>query len=272
MFGSRNDAPNNIFNQPIGNWNVSQVTNMGEMFIYNSQFNQDISSWNTQNVVKMNSMFGATNNFNNGEVGNTGANPLTLDTSNVDDMSNMFGNSRSFNQDIGSWNVSNVTDFSSMFGCNFTGTHSFNNGGTSSINNWSINTTSPVNMSAMFYCNIGNIQQHSFNQPIGNWNVSQVTNMYRMFDDCDSFDQNIGSWDVRNCIDFRLFMNGKTNTTFSTTNLDAIYIGWSALSGLSPNESIDFGTADYTTAVSQAGRDILTNAPNSWAITDGGGI
>ena len=38
----------------------------------------------------------------------------------------------------------------------------------------------------------------SFNQPIGNWDVSNVTDMNGMFDDADAFNQPIGDWDVSN--------------------------------------------------------------------------
>ena len=63
-------------------------------------------------------------------------------------------------------------------------------------------------------------------------------------------------------------MLGKTPATFSSTNLDAIYNGWSSRP-VKPNLSITFGTAKYT-AAGQAGKNILTGAPNNWSITDGG--
>jgi surface protein len=108
----------------------------------------------------------------------------------------------------------------------------------------------------------------SFNGNISSWNVSSVTNMNGMFLSATAFNQNIGSWNVSNVNNFLSFMIGKTFTDYSATNLDAIYNGWSLLS-VQPNETIDFGTIKYTLA-GQAGRNILTGAPNNWTINDGG--
>jgi hypothetical protein len=91
--------------------------------------------------------------------------------------------------------------------------------------------------------------------------------MSYMFYDANAFNQNIGMWDVHHVTSFFDFMGTKLPATFSTTNLDAIYNGWSA-SGVQPNNFISFGTAKYTLA-SSAGRAILTGI-NNWNITDGG--
>jgi surface protein len=111
----------------------------------------------------------------------------------------------------------------------------------------------------------------NFNGNIGNWDVSAVTNMASMLQNATAFDQNLGSWDVANVTNFLQFLRGKSAATFSAANLDAIYNGWSA-SGVQPNCIINFGTAQYTVAGGQAGKNILLAAPNNWTIADGGGI
>ena len=71
---------NSAFNQDIGNWDVSNVTNMNGMF-NTSVFNQDISTWDVSSVTDMNGMFlGATD----------------------------------FNQDLSSWSVDGVTNCTSF--------------------------------------------------------------------------------------------------------------------------------------------------------------
>lgn len=77
-FESAESTYSGYFNKPIGQWNVSNVTDMGYMF-FHSRFNQDITSWDVSNVISMKYMFGRTSDFN---------------------------------QNLSSWNVSNVTDCS----------------------------------------------------------------------------------------------------------------------------------------------------------------
>jgi surface protein len=88
------------FNQNIGSWDVSSVTDMCNMFCQASVFNQDIGSWDVSNVTNMSFMFRDTSAFNQG-IG-------LWDVSNVTDMSCMFYNASGFNQNIGSWDISRV--------------------------------------------------------------------------------------------------------------------------------------------------------------------
>ena len=104
---------------------------------------------------------------------------------------------------------------------------------------------------------------------IDEWNTSGITTMVSMFQFCDQINFNIGTWNVAAVTNFTDFMADAT-PTFSTTNLNAIYNGWST-QAVQSNCVISFGTAEYTTAGGQAGKNILTSVSN-WTITDGGGI
>ena len=94
-----------FFNQTIGVWDVSNVTNMGALFQDAYFFNQPIGDWDVSSVTDMNYMISAYS-FNQ---------PIgEWDVSNVTTLGSMFSTS-AFNQDIGDWDVSNVTDMSFMF-------------------------------------------------------------------------------------------------------------------------------------------------------------
>jgi surface protein len=89
------------YNQPVGDWDVSNVTDMWAMFQSATVFNQDLSNWDVSNVTNMDGMFGSATSFNQ-DISN-------WDVSNVSRMSGMFTFAAAFNQDISNWNVDNVT-------------------------------------------------------------------------------------------------------------------------------------------------------------------
>jgi hypothetical protein len=124
------------------------------------------------------------------------------------------------------------------------------------------NVSSVIVMYFMFF------NANIFNQPLNSWNTISLNNVQSMFEGATSFNQNIGSWNISNIYNFTNFMAGKTNLDYSATNLNAIYNGWSLLSVQSA-VNINFGTIKYTLA-GQAGKNILTGAPNNWIIVDGG--
>merc|ERR1719174_2261787 len=78
VFGDCPDGPH----APIGDWDVSAVTDMGQIFNRASVFNQDLSKW---------------------------------DMSAVTNMAYMFSRATAFNQDLSKWDVSAVTDMRDMF-------------------------------------------------------------------------------------------------------------------------------------------------------------
>ena len=48
----------------ISNWDVSNVTNMSDMFRYATSFNQPLNKWNVSNVIFMAFMFEGASSFN----------------------------------------------------------------------------------------------------------------------------------------------------------------------------------------------------------------
>ena len=99
---------NTTFNQDISTWDVSNVTDMYEMF-YGTVFNQDISNWDVSKVTVMSNMF-TLSDFNQ-DIG-------SWDVSKVTDMLGMFNQANAFNQYICSWDVSSVTRMDYMFAFN----------------------------------------------------------------------------------------------------------------------------------------------------------
>jgi len=145
---------NRTFNDTISSWDVSNVTNMQEMFDNATNFNQDIGSWDVSNVTRMYQMFDNATNFNQ-DIGG-------WDVSNVINMQQMFHRASSFNQDIGNWNVSNVDNMYQMFKQTL-----FNQ----DIGNWDVSNV--VTMYEMFD------DADAFNQDLSNWNVGNVNQCTR---------------------------------------------------------------------------------------------
>jgi surface protein len=94
------------FNQPIDNWNTSNVVSMFNMFFGASNFNQPIGNWNTSGVTDMYRMFADAISFNE-PIGN-------WNTTNVINMNSMFYGASNFNQPIGNWNLTSLISNSNM--------------------------------------------------------------------------------------------------------------------------------------------------------------
>eukprot|EP00964_Phaeocystis_antarctica_P134448 scaffold98744_cov87-Phaeocystis_antarctica.AAC.1 len=62
------------FNQPLGSWQVGQVTDFYAMFYRASAMNQDISGWNVSQANSMHAMFDGADGF-------AKCNTMALDTS-----------------------------------------------------------------------------------------------------------------------------------------------------------------------------------------------
>jgi surface protein len=64
MFGDYNWGVKGLFNQNIGEWNVSKVRFMSGMFYFASAFNQDLAGWNVSKVSDFSYMFYGATAFN----------------------------------------------------------------------------------------------------------------------------------------------------------------------------------------------------------------
>ncbi|MEL7833411.1 BspA family leucine-rich repeat surface protein [Fodinibius sp. Rm-B-1B1-1] len=186
------------FNQDIGQWDVSNVTDMNRMFYNVTDFNQDLNSWDVSSVTNMYRMFLDASSFNQDISG--------WDVSSVTNMNFMFSGAEDFNQDISSWDVSNVEGMSYMFRDS-----NFNR----DISDWDV--SSVTDMSWMFF------NASSFKQDIGSWDVSAVTTMRYMFHEASSFNQDIGNWDVSNVTDMHGMFEEATlfNQDISSWNTSA---------------------------------------------------
>jgi len=187
------------FNQPIGNWDVSNVTTMENMFSpecgwAEKEFNQDISNWDVSNVTNMSGLF-SHNPYFNQDISN-------WNTSSVTNMRLMFYNANSFNQDIRNWDVSNVNNMGYMFYGNL----AFNQ----DISSWDV--SSVTDMSFMFYDN------GELNAPIGNWDVSNVANMQSMFENNQEINQDLSSWAVDNVTQCSFFSDNTPQWTLPQPN------------------------------------------------------
>jgi hypothetical protein len=95
----------------MSTWDVSQVTNMSNMFAGQITFNEPIGSWVVQQVTTFFNMFNGATSFNQDLSGwnfASGPDPTTT-------MKSMFEGATSYNQSMYNWDVSGVSNFASMF-------------------------------------------------------------------------------------------------------------------------------------------------------------
>ncbi len=86
-----------------------------------------------------------------------------------------------------------------------------------------------------------------FNQDIGNWDVSQVNNMYKMFSDTTNFNQVIGKWNVSKVTDMASMFSRATsfnqdlcawyNNMQSTTSVNEMLLSSACTDPADPNLS-----------------------------------
>ena len=87
---------------PIGDWDVSRVTDMYLIFYYKMSYKADISKWDVSRVTNMQQMFSGAAAFN--------ANLSQWNVSSVTSMFSILFGASAFDADISKWDVSRVTD------------------------------------------------------------------------------------------------------------------------------------------------------------------
>lgn len=175
------------FNQALGDWDTSKITDMSNMFKGCTTFNRALALWNVELVTDMSGMFWGCTTFNQ--------DLSAWKPTKVTDMKNMFRDCYSFNRPLNTWIVKNVTDMSYMFyNCRM-----FNQ----DIGNWLMYNV--TDLSYMFYnCT-------TYDKPVGDWDVSSTLTLSHMFDGCTSFNQSINLWDVERVLDLDYMFNNCVN-------------------------------------------------------------
>ena len=146
----------NAFNGNIGNWDVTTVTNMDNMFFNSLTFNNggspSINNWDVSNVTSMSQGFRNAQLFNQ-PIGGWNVGKVTT-------MWTMMQQTYSFDQELSSWNTGSVTSMHGLFAAS-----KFNK----NISNW--NTSKVTSVSYMF----SKEWYQQYTNPVGDWDISSLT-------------------------------------------------------------------------------------------------
>ena len=181
-------------NADFSHWDVSNVANMSSMFRFASSFNGNLSSWDVSSVTNMEMMFYVASSFNSDISG--------WDVGNVTNMRQTFARASSFSGDLSGWDVSNVRNMIATFFDAF----SFN----SDISGWDVGNVKY--MSSMFASTL------SFNGDLSRWDVGNVTDMSFMFRFASSFNGDLSDWDVSNVTNLEGVFHGAVSFNGDVSN------------------------------------------------------
>ncbi|WP_107670315.1 BspA family leucine-rich repeat surface protein, partial [Mycoplasma leachii] len=145
-----------------------EITSLKNAFLTNNNIIKWQTEWDTKNITDMSYAFYNTIWINEKSI-------AKWNTSNVTNMEGMFGLTKSFDQDLSGWDVSKVVNFKNMFDR----AKKFNN--ENKPLNWNSKLKSAKNMQGMFR------STNSFNQDISEWDVSNVADMSKLFENAYAF-------------------------------------------------------------------------------------
>lgn len=206
-----------LFNQSINNWNVANVTVFAGLFYQATSFNQSINDWDTSSGINFDSTFFGATSFNQ---------PLNnWELGNATTTANMFYGATVFNQPLNNWNVGSVTTMQNMFRL----ARAFNQ----NIGAWNVGSVG--NFDRMFACQASGTSGNFNNggsSDINNWNTASATNITHMFEWQPSFNQPLNNWNVANVTNMsRLFAGSGFNqplnlwNTVNVTTIEGIFAG-----------------------------------------------
>ena len=261
----------------LENWNTHIIGGSGgfnQMFAFCDVFESgthptltppNLTKWDTTNCDDFRFMFWEATVFN-GELFRV---TKVLNSGiGMQGLENMFNRARAFNNN-GSPSIQNwdVSSAGSFVGT-FLDAEAFNQ----PLDNWDVSNVTTMN--SMFL--LGNVGSNVFNQPLSSWDTSNVTDMRKMFYRNQAFDQDISSWNVNSWNTGGALGNKNITSSdglnLSTANYDALLIAWDAYSFPSwTGSGLDFGTSTYSlgTAAETARTSLIAKLGS---INDGGGV
>ena len=193
----------NILDMDLSNFDTSNVTNMGFMFLGMSNLTTlNLSNFDTSKVTNMARMFVGMSNL-------TSLNLSNFDTSNVTNMGSMFSLMSSLTAlNLSNFDTSKVTNMQAMF-------QGMSN--LTTLNLSSFNTSKVTDMSDMF------AEMHSLTTlDLSNFNTSKVTNMSEMFRNMSNLTSlNLSSFNTSKVTDMsHMFFNVYNLTTLDLSSFD----------------------------------------------------
>ena len=187
-----------FFNGDLSQWDVRNVTNMDHMFWGARFFNGDLSTWNVGAVRSMHDMFRNAQAFN-GDLSR-------WDVRNVRSMNGMFRSAVAFNGDLGVWKIHNVTDMDHMFEDTFAYKPKHALGSRAPPLPPLSDTTIRDAVQQARDGELAGVLDHG---PVAGWNVSNVTNMEKLFQ-YSNFNGDLSKWDVSNVTTMYCMFQGAT--------------------------------------------------------------
>ena len=220
------------FNQPIGSWDTSKVTDMYAMFESVASFNQDITNWDVSQVTSMERMFYECSSFDQDVSAWTGVASTTAQT-------DMFYAATSFRTKFACANANDgpantctlpepildanwhayVAECLAIAPMDGMCTSWDKYGAHGAMPNWDVSLVTDMSGrvtgttlqgfggKSTFNADISKwdtgkvtdmnhmfYKAYAFNQDIGSWNTAQVTRINGMFAEASAFNQDIGSW------------------------------------------------------------------------------